>query len=793
MKAIKYIVSMIFVILVCATFYTYSLLSISKPIMSGEVIIGPDNGAKSQLINSVKILRDKEGIPHIYAKNDTDLYFALGFVMASDRLFQYDVIRRAGSGTTAEVFGAKTIEVDKLFRTFAAKKVFKEKIDQLPRHIKDELNAFCSGLNYYANNYPLPIEFKILNYRPKDFTIEDAYYVYTYLAYSFTPMLKEDLLHTEIANRLVKNNSDRDIKILNAMNEAPAKFSEKIISQIKDMNFNMLVDVDHILSHFGPIEGSNAWVISGQYSKSGKPILSSDPHITYSLPNLWYEAHLVNERTGHEVYGHFLPLIPYAAMSHNRKYGWGLTMSYGDDLDLYQEEIKEDKYYRNGKEKSLVFEKEIIKVKGQNDIELITPWTDRGPLADNILKTKNVSFHWAFHFADNHPLKAFRGMNYAKNMDEFKQAVAFGKSPGVNVLYADKEGNIGHFIFGAYLKRENSSYNNFVTPNELYPQGDYDYELKAHDINPDSGIIISTNDRPKNIKVDLRGSWYPKNRHDTTLNLLKKRSDWTMESMRDVQVSDLDIFALKYRDIILNDLLQSGYNFSQIEKEAIDKLRDWDGISSLESIGASIYHHFNFLFLPLVMDELSPDQIEKYSLSTASWYFHQRLMNDAKNTWWDNEKTSIRESRKEMILEVFKRTVGELKNQLGENISRWQWGKLHTITYPHPFGMSKLMAKFFNQGPYPISGGINIINHNRRKGIKEGHAVKSGPSTRRIIDFSTPELSFGILPLGISGHQLSPFFDNQKERFLKGEYRPQYLRKKDVEDNLYSTLLLKKI
>lgn len=776
MKKLK--VVSLFLILVVASVAAYltTVLIISKPVMEGEIVI-------PLLEDKVEILRDKEGIPHIYAKKRKDMYFALGFVQASDRLFQYDMIRRAGAGETAEVIGPKTVEVDKLFRVLGGRRTFEKRLATLPQNIIDDFKSYTDGLNYYLENYPLPIEYKILRTRPAKFSIMDAYFVYTYLAYSFSPMFKEDQLHT----RIVKTVENRDLSMLTSMGNTIEK---KEVSLFDGISLDRLVGVDKILSNLSPIEGSNAWVISGQRSESGAPILSSDPHITFSLPNIWYEAHISNEEDDYEMYGHFLPLIPYPAMGHNYDFGWGLTMSYADDMDLYQEKIEGETYEFHGKKKELKVHREVIKVRGKKDIIIDIPITVRGPVADAILEKKGLSINWAFYLDNNRPLMTFHKINYAKTMQQVKEAISLSQSPGMNILYADSKGNIAHFIFGAYLKRSHPELSNVINSGDHEILGIYDYDLKPHRINPESGMLISTNDKPEDVQVDLRGLWYPKNRHDTVEAILKNKKKWTPVTMQKVQTSNLDIYALKYKKIIFDSVKKSSSQLSPLEVKAMNSLGMWNGKSDSNNIAATIYNHFNYKFLPEVLDELDKKDALQYCHSTASWYFHQRVFNDLKNKWWDDIRTEKVESADETILKIFKLTVADLSKTLGPDISKWNWGRIHTLEYPHPFGMSKLLGKFFNLGPYPVDGAINVINHNRRKGCENGHAVKSGPSTRRIVDFANPAKSFGILPLGNSGHQLSPFFDNQRERFLKGEYREQLLNILDVKRNLYSRLEL---
>ncbi len=754
-------------------------MQLSKPVMDGELII-------KGLDAETQILRDKEGIPHIYSKTRKDMYFSLGFVMASDRLFQYDIIRRAGSGTLSEVIGDKTKNVDILFRTLGADIHFKNKHLSLPQEVQDDLNAFSRGLNYYASHYPLPIEFKILGYQPKPFTIMDAYYVYTYMAYSFSPMLKEDLLHSQIS-QTIKN---RRLELLtsNAIDDE-MKYVQKSSWDI-DGAISRAFAIDDVLGYLAPMEGSNAWMISGDKTKSGKPILSSDPHISFSLPNIWYEAHLNCEEDNYEMYGHFLPLIPYPALGHNRDYGWGLTMSYTDDLDLFQEEIENEKFMHAGVLKDVKTFKEIIKIKGEEDYLYNLKWT-RGPIVDEVLKTKNVAMKWAFFHPENQPIMTFYKISRNVNsLDDFKEGVKLGKSPGLNILYGDKKGNIAQFVYGTFFQRSNAKSSHVVGDARDFITGEYAFKLKHHRINPEDGVLISTNDRPDESRVMLKGLWYPKNRHDSVEHLLNLKEKWTQEMMTDVQTSNLDIFAKSFSGIMVQDI--SSFELTENEHKILHYLKRWNHLSDVQSIGATIYHKINYTLFQEILDEMPKEMLDKYVLSTGSWYFLQRLLNLPDDLWWDKVTTKEKvEKRRDILILAYRRAINLLQTELGKDPSKWQWGKIHTISFPHPLGLSKVLGKFFNLGPYPIGGAINVINHNRRKGYLDGHAVKSGPSTRRIVDFARPENSLGILPLGNSGHQLSPFFDNQRQRFIDGEYRYQLLNKIDIEDELYSTLILK--
>lgn len=771
-KSLIVICALLFLSIVIV-FYT---LWYSKPVMTG-LIKAPG------LVNAVRVVRDNEGIPHIYAKTETDANFALGYVMASDRLFQYDVIRRVGSGTSSEIFGDKTLGIDILFKTIGDEDFFKERISKLPSEVLNKYQAFADGLNYYAQNTVLPIEYLILGTRPKKFEVIDAYYVYLYLAYSFSPMLKDKPMYSEI----LKNINNRNFEMLTSNNK-PVKVT-KLINEKVFNAISKFYNYESMLEFFGPIEGSNAWVISGAHTKSKKPILSSDPHVTFTLPNLWYEAH-VKVENGYEFYGHYLPLIPFAAMGHNRKLGWGLTMSYIDDMDLIQEKSSLT-YERQNELRSYKNMTKLIYVKNENlPYELKLKYTDSGPIIDHLIseqtKAENISLYWSLYFKDNYPIQAFFNLSHANSLDKAREALALAKSPGMNILYADSEGNTAHLFLGSLFKRRQDADSDIITSSDFDFFKDYSNNEKPHAINPSSGILVSTNDRPrdevKNAKLNIRGIWYPKNRHDSVEYLLKEqllKGPFDMELMKSVQTSTLDIHARDYVSKMVQILEKSQLNEFQLK--ALYELKNWNYLSDRESVGATIYHHFDFFLLQIILDELPEKQRMQYLTTTSSWYLKERLFQEPMNLWWDKLSTSEIESMDDIILETFKTALVDLEKQLGPDIENWRWDRLHTIEFPHPFGMNKYLKSFFNKGPYPVAGSINVINHYRRKGVDDGHKVKSGPSTRRIVDFSKPEKSLGILPLGNSGHMLSPFFDNQRERFLNGQYRAQLLNESDIE------------
>lgn len=774
-------ISVFFIFVICGfALYGESIYSGSAPVYAGSVHI-------EGIENQVEILRDKEGIPHIFASTDKDMYYILGRTMAQDRLFQMDILRRVGAGRLSEILGEKTLDIDKLFRTIGAREQFAKLYEQkmLNPHMVEKIEWYLAGINSFIDEATLPVEFHLLSYRPDHFTVPDVYGFIAYMAYGFSPALNQDPLLSRWKNLF----GDQLVEKFRVDPYLPEEKGKKVTSLMSPQVFDRIQDI--LQTYLYPIEGSNAWVVSGERTASKKPILASDPHITYSLPGVWYEAHLhlKNENKEHEMYGHFLPLIPFAALGHNRDYGWALTMSYIDDMDIFREVVEGDHYKYDDKMLALEISNETIRVRGSEDYKLVIRKTRNGPLLNEILG-ENLSLKWAFLLDKNRPVEAFYGMNYAKNHEQFRNAIAKGSSPGLNILYADKLGNIGHWLFGEVPLRKRPFANDFIYDGSTSADdylGYMNFDEKPHLFNPKDGVIVSANNRFPDSDVSIRGWWQVSNRFNTIHFLLDSRSDWGLEGMKSVQTSTFDMDSLKDKDYLVDAL--SDFSWEGVEKEALQVLKTWSGRSEKDSVSTTIFHQFTKDINELVLDEVPHEEYVRYCKTQAQWHFFRRLLRDVDSLLWDFKETEAKENRGQALQRIFKHTVQTLSKELGPDVKDWKWGRVHTLEFAHPLGVVWPLDKIFNVGPFPINGAINAINHQKRKGCENGHKVGSGPSTRRLIDFSRPEISYGILPLGNSGHQASPFFDNQRERFFEGAYRHQLMDRIDIEKNLFGTLI----
>ncbi len=716
---------------------------------------------KNSKINA-NIKQDNWGIPHIYSQEENHAYFALGYKIASERLFQMDIQRRVANGELSEILGSKMLPTDKKLRSLRFKKSITEKVNNKDHPINKNkkmwsaLKSYFDGVNFFIKNNPLPIEFILLRYSPKPFSPIDSFAFSGYMGYSFATSVTKDILFSTLLEKL------------------PATLFHDLEKRAKQNTINFKV-----LSTIAPLtdfDGSNAWVLSGKRTKSRKPILASDPHISFSLPGVWYEAHI--KTPTHEIYGHYLPLIPFPALGHNKYIGWGLTMSKVDDMDFYAETFSKDKkkvMYKNSWVKIKSY-KEIINIKGQKPVEIEIKLTPHGPIMDYVLDKKNISMKWSYYEPDNLALDTLYLAERAKNWGEFKNAFSFGAAPGLHIAYADSSGNIGSLVYGKIPNREHLLFSNRIL-NGANGENEYSYYKYSQNpklFNPKSGQIVLANAR-QNIPEKIAGFWSPTDRFDTIANLLNKQDKWSIEDTKKLQTKSFAQSSKVILPILLNSI--KSYSLSTTEKSAIKYLNKWNHLSEISSVGASIYHYWNISVKKLLFDELTDTELNNFCKLGEHWTLYKKLLSEPQSRWWDSISSKQKiEDKNEIVYQAFKLTMSKLNN-----LNNWEWGDIHQLEFQHPLGKKRPLNLIFNLGPYKSPGGYEQINNLKAASCSFQQKIKAGPSTRRIIDFNSPELSFGILPIGNSGHLASEHYNDQSTLYFNNKYRNQLMNKESIE------------
>lgn len=765
-------------ILIGASVY-YLFLS-RVPQMDGKINL-------ANLSAPVEVIRDQNGIPHISAKNNRDAFYTLGYIMASERLFQMEMSRRLAKGELSEVFGDKALPSDQLFRNLglkdtALKLINKKKQDNsFDPQMLEESDAFYAGVNHFIETGKMPIEFLIMGLKPRPFSLVDGQSFVGLMGFSFGIAVMTEPLLTKLVERI------------------GADLVEDLRNEKIPMSESRVVHVDNTISEkvsqiitglqlgFGLFEGSNGWLLSGKKTASGRPMLVNDPHINYSHPGIWFEAHI--KTPTFETYGHFLPLIPFPVLSHNKERAWGLTMSLTDDMDIYKENIdlKNKTYLFKGEKRSLNERVEVIKVKKSKDVVLNIFSTHHGPVLDYALSDttpdKSLSLQWAFYNPINDPLSALYKMGKATNVDEFKSAVALGMAPGLTILYADKE-NIGQWIFGEVWKKRAGIKTDFILNGENGQDeilGSLSFEEKPHAFNPESGVIISANTRPASYPANLRGDWQPDDRYKTIENTLSRKSKWSVEETMELQALTMNFENKLIIDALLRDIVFKSAEEKKSFEKFTDLLKNWNLSSDKEASAPALYYSWARTIQVSLLKDLTEEEREVFAKVPNGWIFFKRVILNSDSIWWQKF------NRSDFFRTTFIQTIRDLEKRLGDNSDNWRWGELHTVEFHHPLGRVKPLNKIFNLGPFPVSGATQEVSNQKVTSFIGDFDVKAGPSTRRIIDFAHPEKSWGILPAGNSGHVSSPFYKDQVERFLEGKYRVELLE--PSSENIYSKMI----
>ena len=764
-----------------------------QPVRSGSVPL-------SHLQAPVSVHYDERGVPHIRAENESDLYRALGYVHAQDRLFQMEMVRRLSKGELAEILGPKLLDTDKLFRTLGIRARAEEyvaKMDMASPASK-ALMAYLDGINQYQASHKAPMEFDILGIPKRPFTPQDTIAVSGYLAYSFAAAFRTEPAMTHIRDKL----GAQYLKAFDIDWHPEGVIAQNTLQSADWQNLNQLAKISQDAMEMAGVpmfEGSNAWAISGKRTASGKPLLAGDPHIAYSAPAVWYEAHL--SAPGFELYGHYQALNPVALLGHNAQFGWSLTMFQNDDVDLIAEKsnpANPNQVWVKDQWVDLQSRVETINVKGAAPVQLTLRRSPHGPIITDAFKESlgatPIAMWWAFLETDNPVLDAFYQLNRADTREKARDAASKIHAPGLNVVWANAAGNIGWWAAAKLPIRPEGVNPTFIldaSKGEAEKLGFYQFAFNPQEENPPRGYISSANHQPTPASGVPVAGYY--NLPDRARRLEAVLSDpekkWDTEAARQLQ---LDV-RNGYGPRILKDLLpvMQAVVTDANDKAFMEPMEKWDGNYARDSIGATLFSQMLFEVAKAAMaDEMGEVQFANLLRTRALDSALPLLMADGNSPWWDNVNTPQKENRFETVRVAWKNTLAHLQGLYGTTLLDWTWGKSHTLTHGHPLGMQKPLNLLFNVGPFAVPGGRETPNNLSGTIGPAPWAVSYGPSTRRVIDFADASKAVGINPVGQSGVLFDAHYADQAERFVAGTSVPQYLSEADVRAHTESTLTL---
>ncbi|APW42494.1 penicillin acylase family protein [Rhodoferax saidenbachensis] len=752
------------------------------------------------MLAEVTVRYDERGVPHIQAQNEADMYRALGYVQAQDRLFQMEMIRRLARGQLAEILGPDLLEVDRLFRTLGIDAHARKTAAAMDTssHTSQALKAYLEGVNTFQDSHPAPLEFDILGIPKRPFTAEDTFAVSGYLAYSFAAAFKTEPLLTYVRDTL-----GADYLKTFDVDWHPKGMLPLALNQQDWQGLGKLAALSQRATDLlgtPQFMGSNAWAISGSRTASGKPLLAGDPHIGFSAPAVWYEAHL--SAPGFELYGHHQPLTPVALLGHNSQFGWSLTMFENDDIDLVAEKVNPanpNQVWVHGGWVDLQTQEDTILVKGAEPVKLLLRRSPHGPIINDALGkesagTAPIAMWWAFLETPNPILDAFYALHRADTLSKARMASSQIHAPGLNIVWANAAGDIGWWA-AAKIPHRPAGVNPAFILDGSKPESDkpgfFPFSDNPQEENPTRGYIVSANHQPLSpTGIAIPGYYLPPDRVQRLDQLLQQPGvKWDTKNSQALQ---LDVHT-NYGPRILQSLLPVLQEVvtDSADKALLQQLATWDGDYRVDAVAPTLY--FQLLYAvahSAFADELGEERFGALRQTYALDYALERLAATPASPWWDNRATTQKESRADTVKTAWTATLAHLRKEFGTNTAQWTWGRAHTLTHGHPLGMQKPLDKLFNVGPFAAPGGHEVPNNLSTNIGPAPWAVTDGPSTRRLIDFANPAAALGINPVGQSGVLFDKHYADQAATYVAGGYVPQYLQESDVAAATQSTLTL---
>lgn len=794
MKALKWILLVLVFLFLIAGIGILFWLHYLLPDYNGKI--------KSDLLSSdVDVYYDEYAIPHIYAQNENDAWFALGYVHAQERLFQMEMLRRVGAGRLSEIFGADLINIDKLFRALDISGIAHrsaEKYFSGSDSAYQQLTlSYLKGINYYIDKGKTPVEFTLLDIPKSKFTVEDVYLISGYMGFSFTEALRSDPVTDYIATHWG----------LPYYNDLAHHYTSDLGARIPVSNQNdtiihsAIVAMSKLLKEKLPVSiwsGSNSWVVAPSHSASGKVLFENDTHIGHASPSVWYEAHI--ECPGVSLYGNFLAGFPFPLIGHTKERAWGMTMLENDDFNFYKEKpnpANENQYWHKGEWKNYTQRQEIIKVKGRPDVVYTVKNSVHGPVIfdhqlhglvkqmDSTL-TVPVTAWWVYSQQEARTVQAAYRLCHSHNLNEMSEAAAMIDAPGINLMYGDNEGNIAWWATGRLYKLPEG------TDERLLLDGSNErddsitwlpFSENPKCVNPVTGFIYTANNQPDSVNGFLLPGYYaPNDRAERILQLLKRKPLLNIEDMRLMALDDTSILKVELKNVICNIL--EPVRKDSLETVVFNILKNWKGSHSLDDNGPVVFYNFlAVLFQNTMEDELGYERYHEFINGHTMKNSYLRLCLNDSSLWWDNVLTrDRRETRNEIIEQSFHSCVQLIKNKYGSNSSKWKWGNVHTLQCAHVLGRQKPLDKIFNAPKVAIAGGNETINSQGFALDTTGYfPVTYGPAMRVTLDFADIGNAKSVLPGGQSGYFYSPHYHDQLKLYAAGKYRPMLMNRKDVE------------
>ncbi|HEY6804824.1 MAG TPA: penicillin acylase family protein [Pyrinomonadaceae bacterium] len=730
----------------------------------------PEAAVATKEQTAAVIRRDARGVPFINAANEAELYFAQGYATASDRLWQMDFLRRTARGELAEVFGAGAVEIDKLHRVYGFRRVAEELLAKASVHTQEVLKAYARGVNAFieqCDKHSLPPEFQILRYQPRTWTAVDSIALGKLFAEKLSFTVDADIfrallsdLPRERVEQLLPQSSPLDL-----VDERYRSYETRSFSAEQRA---ILTEVLKVMRRSRAVAsgdsevGSNSWVVSGEKTVSGKPLLASDPHLPPTSPPIWHMVHL--NAGDLRVSGVAVPGVPGVMIGHNESIAWGVTNLCPDVQDLYFEEFKSgdtELYKTPAGWRAVDMYAEEIAVRNLADgsqsepVKIQVKVTRHGPVIFERGST-GLSLRWTALDDDVIDLNTFLALNRARNWDDFVTALRGYGGPPQNFTYADNAGHIGYYSAGRIPIRKTGDgslpYDGTKDDGEWV--GFIPFEELPHAFDPPSGTIVSANQRIVDdaYPFHLTHNWRVPYRARRIHELLQAKSKFDTGDFLNIQGD-----TYSYPDAIFAaEVVEVGKPFKNSSTEwhdLLEKLEGWDGYAKPESTVLPLVTELRKSFRnQILVAALGMDLAQLYEWRNEG-AFIDRLITERPLEWLPDGSVSY----DALLLTCYREAVDVLTNSLGSDREKWTWGRMAQVRFSHPLEKLGPAGKRFATRSLPqnTDGSMPTVNAGARV------------SLRFIADLADWNATRLCLPLGEAGDPASPHREDQLDEWYK--------------------------
>jgi penicillin amidase len=772
------------------------------------------------LTSKVEVLRDDHGIPQVYAENADDLFRAQGFVQAQDRFFEMDFRRHVTAGRMSEMLGEDTVEADMYIRTMGWRRVATSEYDLLAPDTKAYLQAYSDGVNAYLKGRSpteLSVEYTVLgltglDYEPEPWTPIDSLAWLKAMAWDLAGNMDEEVDRTRLSldrtpgqvdELYPRYPYDRNATIVGGSDEsspgtdarpAPGPAAQRALDAVQRG-----VDAIPDLMGHGDGIGSNSWVVSGDHTASGKPLLANDPHLDVSIPGIWYQMGLhcttVNEDCPFDVSGFTFSGMPGVVIGHNRDIAWGMTNLDPDVSDLFLEKVTGKTYLYGGKQVPLTERDEVIRVAGRSSKLITVRSTGHGPLLSDVSAELSsvganaevgagapvrdngyaVALSWTA-LTPRPTADAIFMLDAARDWTDFRAAASRFAVPSQNLVYADTDGNIGYQAPGAIPIRKGGRTGDYPAEGWL-PGDDWSGRYVPFDqlprvLNPPEGFIVAANQAATGPDYPwyLGGAPDQGYRSQRIRRLLTQQfgdgSRVDVEDMTRLQLDSRNPMAPELVPYLMRQLLTSEYY-----ADGQRLLLDWDFTQPADSAAAAYFNVvwsnvLELTFRDQLPESLWPDGGQRWMAVVSN------LLRQPHSQWWDDTKTEgVVEDRDTILTQAMLDARDELTRKVALSPKHWQWGRLHQLELKNQSlgrtGIGAVRA-LLNRGPFEVGGGGAVVDSTNWD-VAKGYDVTSASSMRMVVDLDDLERSRWVNLTGASGHVGSGHYRDQTPLWVKGD------------------------